>query len=530
MQTRHWARNIGFASFMVLSIMSHSIARAAGAPATAPATTQSASAEKHAVSRDTSASIDKASITEHELRVADGMLKYRATSANLLMRDDTGKLKADIFFTAYEKIGDDSSTARRPVMFVFNGGPGSASVWLHLGTAGPRRLELTPEGVPTPPPHNLVDNPTTWLNATDLVFIDPVGTGYSRPATGEKGEQFFGVKEDIATTAEFIRIWLGAYNRWNSPKFLAGESYGTTRAAGLSRYLLEKQGIALNGIVLISTVLSFQTILPGEGNDLPYVLFLPSFSAVARYHHKLPEDLQKPDEATLIAHAREFAAGGYSAALAKGDTLKGAERQAMVAQVARFTGLDAKVVDQANLRISTAMFQRELLADKRLVVGRFDGRISGYNSDPTDPWTYDPSLSLYLPAYTTQFNAYIRGELKYDSDLSYETLSGRVQGWRFGEPGQGYLNVADDLRSAMAQNPSMRVLVAAGYEDLATPLTASDFTLDHLDLSDALRANIKRTYYEGGHMMYHVPSSRDQLNGDIALFVHAATPTTQPAN
>ena len=474
---------------------------------------------------------DKLVVTEHELKVGDRVLRYTATAGTLAQKDEGGATKADMFFVAYtlDRDGEKSGAATRPVTFVFNGGPGAASVWLHLGTAGPKRIDLDEKDMPAAPPFRVVENEATWLDATDLVFIDPVGTGYSRPAQGEKGEQFYGVEEDVRSVGSFIRLYTTRYQRWPSPKFLAGESYGTTRAAGLSEYLLEKQGISLNGIILISAVLNFQTIVAGGGNDLPYPLFLPTYTAAAMYHKKLAAELQSEPEKTL-REVEQFAATEYLAALAAGDSLDEKQKRGVAEKIARYTGLDVEWILRGNLRISPTRFRQELLAGERKIIGRFDARITGFASDPlNDASDYDPSLSLYLPLYSASLNHYVRTELQFESDLSYEVLTERVHPWNFGAAGRGYLFVADTLRSTMLKNPQLRLMVAAGKLDLATPYLSSDYTVNHLNLPPELRKNVTRTYYPAGHMMYHDAGSRRQLHDDVTGFIRAAMPAAAAA-
>jgi carboxypeptidase C (cathepsin A) len=497
-------------------------------PASAPATqTGDPDKPRTTPSKDDAvqASIDRASTTEHEIRIGDATIRYRATAANMLMKDEAGKLKATVFFVAYEaERPRDAVPFDRPITYVFNGGPGAASVWLHLGTAGPQRIDLTPSGLPPAPPHRVVENPWGWLDATDLVFIDPVGTGFSRPAEGEKGEQFYGVREDISWVADFIRLYTTIYERWASPKFLAGESYGTTRAAGLSEYLLERYGIVLNGIMLISTVLDFATLMPGDGNDLPYVLFLPTYTATAAYHQRLGEDMRR-DLGRTLTEVRSWAVNVYLPALAKGAAMKPQERRGIAEQLSRYTSLPVEFIERANLRIDPSVFQKQLLAEERKVVGRFDTRVTGYDSNPiASRPDYDPSYSLYLPVYSTAFNDYVRRVLRFESILPYEVLTDRVRPWKYGEAGHGYLHVADNLRSAMIQNPSMRILFANGLYDLATPFFATEYTVDHLELSPELRENIVLTYYDGGHMMYHHRPDLEKLHADVQTFIQSALP------
>jgi carboxypeptidase C (cathepsin A) len=484
---------------------------------------------------------DELKITSHSVEVDGKKIDYTATAGTLVQRDEAGNAKADMFFVAYAKkdaatkpspAASQPSTASsdepvkkvaattRPVTFVFNGGPGAASVWLHLGTAGPRRVELNDKGIPIGPPYRLVENEYSWLDATDLVFIDPVGTGYSRPAKGEKGEQFFGVREDIESMGAFIRLWTTRYQRWLSPKFLAGESYGTTRAAGLSRYLLNRQGISLNGIMLISSVLDFQTLRPGGGNDLPYALYVPSYAAAAWYHKKLSAELQQRDLPKLVDEVKGWAMGDYTLALAKGGGIEDDQKRAIAEKLAAYTGLPIDWILRSDLRIDPMRFMKQLLNDQRKMLGRFDSRVTGFTSDPIEAEPeYDPSLSPYLGAYTANFNDYVRRELKFESDLPYEVLSGRVQPWNYGPAGNGYLNVADDLRDAMLQNPSMHVMFASGWLDLATPFAATDYTIDHMGLVKELRGNITTQYFPAGHMMYHEASSLKKLHEDVASFI-----------
>lgn len=469
----------------------------------------------------TQAELVKASVTEHELKIEGNALKYKATAGTLAMKDEAGKSKADMFFVAYEKLGDEGG---RPITFVFNGGPGAAAVWLHLGTAGPKRVDLTEIGEVPPPPHTVVDNPDTWLRFTDLVFIDPVGTGFSRPAQGEDPKQFFGVEQDIASMGDFIRLYTTRYQRWNSPKFLAGESYGTTRAAALSEYLMDRLGIGLNGIVFISTVLNFQTLDFGPETDLPYPLYLPSYTANAWYHKKLSPELQKDREAA-VKESRDWALGEYAAALAKGDALSDAERTKVEEKLARLTGLPTDIVHRADMRIDLNLFRSTLLRDSRQLIGRFDGRITGYDPDAGSPSAeFDPSLPGYLTTYTSAFNTYVRQELKYESDLPYEVLTGRVRPWDYGPAGNGYLYVANRLRNAMIKDPYLKVMFASGYYDLATPFFATDYTVNHLSVGPTLRKNISQTYYDGGHMMYHNRADLKKLGSDIGHFMEQSLP------
>jgi carboxypeptidase C (cathepsin A) len=469
---------------------------------------------------------DKVSVTDHETTIAGKSIKYRATAGTYQLKDEAGKAKADLFFVAYEQTPAGESAdavAKRPITFVFNGGPGAASVWLHLGTAGPKRVKLTENGAAPPPPYAVVDNEFSWLDATDLVFIDPVGTGYSRAAQGEDAKQFYGVENDLRWVAEFIRLYATRNGRWPSPKFLAGESYGTTRAAGLSQHLLERQGIALNGVILISTVLNFQTIYFSEGNDLPYVLFLPAYTAIAHYHKKLAPELQD-DLPKALKESEAFALNEYTPALAKGAALSADEKTDVAKKLARLTGLPTDVARKANLRIDSDLFRKTLLVDQEKVVGRFDARLAGFDPNPLgDQPDHDPSFNQFFAAYAGAFNDYVRRTLKYETDVQYDVLSGRVQPWDYGRGGQGYLNTADDLERAMRLSPHTKLLVCSGLYDLATPYFGAGWTVRHMKLSPELRKNVTETFYPGGHMMYHEAGALKQLREDVGRFIAGAT-------
>ncbi len=460
-------------------------------------------------------------VTQHQIRAGGSTIRYTATAGYMPMKDEDGELKANIFFIAYTR-DDVGDVADRPLTFSFNGGPGSSSVWLHLGAIGPRRVLMTDNGDPLPPPYELVDNQQTWLAFSDLVFIDPVLTGYSRPAPGEDKEQFHGVEEDVESVADFIRLYTTKYERWSSPKFLAGESYGTTRAAGLSGHLQERHGMYLNGIVLVSSVLNFQTLRFAVGNDLPYVLFVPTYTATAWYHGQLADDLQADLERTL-AEAREFALGDYSLALMKGADLSRAERHDIARRLARYTGLTPEYVERSDLRINIRRFVKELLRDEGRTVGRLDSRFKGMDRDDVgENYEFDPSYAAIRGTYTATLNAYVREELEYESDLPYEILSGRVRPWNWGSAGRGYVNVAETLRKAMSQNENLHVLVASGYYDLATPFFATEYTFSHLGGDPSLLTRVTQTYYESGHMMYIHRPSLEKLTAAVREFMHRA--------
>lgn len=459
--------------------------------------------------------------TKHSMRIGNEEIKYTATAGTILLKLEDGTPKASVFYIAYTK-DDVADLPKRPVTFAFNGGPGSASIWLHLGAFGPRRVEMGDAGSLMAPPYKLVDNEYSLLDVTDLVFIDPVSTGYSRPVPGESANQFHGIEEDVQSVGDFIRMYATRNKRWTSPKFLAGESYGTTRAAGLSGYLQSRYGMYLNGIILISSILNFQTAEFGRGNDLPYELYLPTYTAIAWYHKKLPADLQS-DFQKAINESRAYALGEYADALSAGDNLPAARRQEVAQKLARLTGLSADYIDRSNLRIEIMRFDKELLRSERRTVGRLDGRFTGIDYDAAGATPeYDPSMAAIVGPYTATFSDYVRGDLKFESDLPYEFLTGRVRPWNYHPYENRYVNVAETLRSAMTQNPFLRVYVAKGYYDLATPFFAADYTFDHLGLDASLRGHLTGGYYEAGHMVYVHKPSLEKLKKDIKAFLAAS--------
>ncbi len=460
--------------------------------------------------------------TKHSLALAGGKLDYVATAGTLTLKEEDGKPLASMFFVAYTK-GEADDARRRPVSFAFNGGPGSSSVWLHMGALGPRRVQL-PERKSVAPPFRLLDNESTLLDATDLVFIDPVSTGYSRPAPGQPGDKFHGVQQDVQTVGEFIRLYVTRYKRWDSPKFLIGESYGTTRAANLVNYLQDHDRMNFNGVVLISAVLNFQTLRFDEGNDLPYIVFLPTYTSTAWYHKKLSADLQA-DRKQALEEAEKFALGEYAGALMKGDSLSAEEHDAVAKKLARYTGLTEDYVKRSNLRIESSRFNKELLRPERRTVGRFDSRLIGIDLDAVgESPDYDPSLTDVEGPYSATLNNYLRSELKYETETPYRILTNRVQPWDYGTAKNRYLNVSPALRKAMTTNPGLRVFVANGWYDLATPYFATQYTFNHLGLDPAYRDHVRMSYYDGGHMMYTEPASLQKLKKDLVGFYEASVP------
>jgi carboxypeptidase C (cathepsin A) len=492
-------------------------------PRPAPAAAHETVAPPASAATPAAPPVEKTSKTKHSIQIHGKTLAYTATAGTLILQKDD-KPWASMFYVAYTR-DDVPDAAKRPITFAFNGGPGSSSVWLHLGALGPKRVEMGPDGGQPKPPYHLVDNEDTPLEFTDLVFIDPVTTGFSRAAPGEKDTQFHSFDGDLDSVAEFVRLYLTRFERWGSPKFLAGESYGTTRAAALSQRLLENDGIYLNGITLISTVLNFETISFARGNDLPYALFLPSYTAAAWYHKKLPKDLQADLEKAL-GESRRFAGNEYNAALMKGDKLTTAERTSVVREMARLTGLSEQYIEQSNLRVTEERFTKELLRDQQKTIGRYDSRLEGEDVDAAgEAPEYDPSYASVQGVYTAMFNDYIRTELKYDSDAPYQVLTDKVRPWSYDRFQNRYVNVAEMLRQAMTQNPSLNVMIANGYYDLATPFFATEYTVNHIGLAPALTNHINLTYCDAGHMLYTKKSCLDSLHVAMTDFYQKALPT-----
>lgn len=467
--------------------------------------------------------------TQHTVVINGVEIAYTATAGVIIMKEEAEKdgvsageqARAGIFFVAYTR-DDVSDASRRPITFAFNGGPGSSSVWLHLGLLGPQRVLMNEEGWPLPPPGRLAPNQYSLLDVSDLVFIDPVSTGYSRPVAGESAKQFHDFRKDIESVGDFIRLYTSRYGRWLSPKYLAGESYGTTRAAGLAGYLQERHGLYLNGLMLISAVLHFQTLSFDHGNDLPYMLFLPAYTATAFYHRRLEPELQRDLGATLRA-AEAFAFGDYALALLQGDQLDPATFDRIATQLARYTGLSRDYIARSRLRIRDDRFVKELLRDQHRTVGRLDSRFTGSDRDAAgETVEFDPSLAAITGPYTAALNHYVREQLGFSSDLPYEILTERVWPWSFNDHQNRYVDVAETLRRAMHRNPALRVHVASGYYDLATPYFATRYTLNHLALDPALRSQISESFYPAGHMMYIQESSLAALKAVLADFVAVA--------
>jgi carboxypeptidase C (cathepsin A) len=462
-------------------------------------------------------------VTHHQTTVEGKVLKYTATTGRLPIRRDDGKILAQMFFVAYSLDGQDAG--KRPLTFAFNGGPGSATVWLHMGALGPKRVVMQPQGFMPEPPYRSTDNAYTPLAITDLVLVDAVGTGFSRAASAEEQKKFLSVSGDVKAFGEFIRAYITRYERWASPLFLVGESYGTTRAAGIAGYLADN-GIAFNGITLLSSALEFQTLEFTAANDLPYVLIVPSYTMIAAYHKKLGPELLQDFQKTR-SEAEHWATTDYAQALAKGDALTPPERQTIVEQMSRYTGLTKEIIDQANLRIDVAKFTHHLLLDQKVRVGRLDGRFTG--PDPKgllDTPFYDPSMAETLPPFTAVFNQFVRSELGYKTDMPYRVFAFGSEEfkWEWGSAEKGFPDTATELREAMAKNPYLKVLVMQGYYDLATPYFAASYTMDHLNLPANLRLNISYATFDAGHMVYLDTQSLAKFRQDLGAFMAKSLP------
>ncbi|MDB6073681.1 MAG: Peptidase serine carboxypeptidase [Verrucomicrobiaceae bacterium] len=444
-------------------------------------------------------------------------VEYLVSCSEMPILKPDGKPAAQVFYTAYTlKRAPDAAT--RPVTFCFNGGPGSSSVWVHLGAFGPKKVELPADGLHPPmPPGRLVENPNSLLDATDLVFIDPVNTGFSRAEDPQKVGDFLGVKEDISSIAEFIRMWVTREKRWRSPKFIAGESYGGIRGAGLAEHLASRHRIYLNGLIIVSGLLDYDVLVPDTLNDLPYQVLLPALTATAHYHKKLPPDLQA-DRAKAIAEARAFAYGDYAHALLLDSALPKAERDAVVKKLARLTGLAPKLIEEQKLRIDSGFFREMLLRDQQLVLGAYDGRVTGRDGSESEQQPeIEPFMNVVGGVAAVAMNAYLREELHYEKDLPYEVLNPQPS-WNHGK-GNSYTSVNGALSSAMKGNPHLHVLALVGMADLVTPADNMLHSLRHLQIPHELRANVHVAEYESGHMMYTNEPDIKKMHADITGFM-----------
>jgi carboxypeptidase C (cathepsin A) len=460
---------------------------------------------------------EKTSQTAHTVRVDGREVRYTATAGTLPIRLDDGKVAARMFFVAYTKDGENPHG--RPVSFLYNGGPGAATIWLHMGSFAPRHVQMADEGFQPAPPYRLVDNENSLIDVTDLVFVDAVDTGYSRVVGDTDNRQFHGQSGDLRAFGEFINEYLKTYSRWTSPKYLIGESYGTIRSAGLAHEIQERHGIELNGIVLISSLLTYQTLSPAPDNDVAYAATVETFTADAWYHKKLPADLQALPLKQAVDQSRGFAWGEYLSDLTRGNTLSDGDRKAMAQKYARFTGLSADFVERANLRVTAERYRKELLRDRRLSIGRLDGRFTSLDADAAgEREEFDISNTALQGPYTAMFQDYVKNELKWESDLHYPS-SGNVRPWTYDQ--NRYMDMTDALRSAMTHNPFLKVFVAIGYYDMATVMGGAEFNFTHLAYDRQVVDRVSYGYYEAGHMIYIRPSAHKALKTDVARFIES---------
>lgn len=495
------------------------VARAQEAPAKPP--------ERDAAAKEQPKDAPKPeqSVTEHTISIGGKPVAYTATAGTLVLRDEKDEPTAQFGYTAYVKKGT-TDPRTRAVTFAYNGGPGSSSIWLHMGVLGPRRIVTTDADSTPPPPYQMVDNAQSILDVTDIVMIDPIGTGYSHAVGKSENKSFWGTDPDISSVSQFIFQYVSDNGRWNSPKFLLGESYGTTRSAGVVDYLAQNKGMAINGVVLVSVALDLEAIFGWPGNERPYPMFVPTFAATAWYHKALPE--QPATLEPFLTEVRQWALGPYASALAKGDGLGDAEREKIVKDLHRYTGLSEEYVRQADLRISEPQFTHELLHGKRRTVGRLDSRFTGFTFDQlAEEAEYDPQSEAVTAAYTAAFLDYYHRELKFGKDKTYHVSGNVFRDWDFKHrvPGSQFplpmANTGPDLAHAMGIDPHLEVLVLNGYYDLATPFFATEVMFSHLGLSKEQRQRVTMKYYEAGHMMYLHQPSLDQMKRDVAAFITA---------
>jgi carboxypeptidase C (cathepsin A) len=485
--------------------------------------TAAAAAPQAAAGADEKPAEPKAVRTQGEVRIGGQAIRYTATVGWLIMKDDAGKPIARFGYTAYTR-NDVKDRARRPVTFAYNGGPGSSSIWLHLGILGPRRVVVNDPGFTPPPPAERVNNEFSVLDVTDLVMIDPVGTGFSKPLGDAKGEDFWGVDQDMKSVGAFIKRWVTENGRWGSPKYLLGESYGGMRSAVLANHLQSVHGMNLNGVVLVSPFLDANAGVDGVGTDLPYALYLPTLAATAWYHGLIAD---KPASfETFMADVERFAYAEYLPALQQGYVIAPERKRAVAAQLAAYTGTSADYWDKADLRVTHPQFLQELQRDRRLVTGRIDSRFVGSSLNPlAEQMDYDPFFPAVGPAYTAAFQDYLRGELKFDGDEEYRVSAFDIKwDWQHKQPGAGYSEVAaansvPDLAQAMTMNPGLHVLVQQGWYDVATPWLATNHDLAHLDVTPEARKRIRVSHYDAGHMMYLHEPSMQKYRDDLAGFI-----------
>ena len=472
------------------------------------------------------------SSTEHSVTIDGQAIDYTATAGWLILENDEGKPVARFGFTAYTRDGFPDK-ARRPLMFAFNGGPGSSSIWLHMGILGPQRVVVEDEGYAPPPPAERVDNAYSILDVTDLVMVDPVGTGFSKPLGEATGADFWGVDQDIRSVGSFVKEYVTQNGRWASPKYILGESYGGIRSAGLVWHMQSVHGMNFNGVVIVSPFLDMGSGIDGGGIDLPHVLYFPTLAATAWYHDAIPD---KPaDLEAFHAEVERFAYEEYAPALLKGFAISDEEKSAVAARLAAYTGTSADYWERADLRVSHQQFLQELQRDRRVITGRIDSRFVGPSVNPlAETMDYDPFFPSVGPAFTAAFLDYMHGELGFGRDETYQIMGG-VHGWDWEHrpPDSGgwavpWANLRGDLAMALTMNPGLHLLVQQGYYDMATPTLATKHDIDHLDIAPEARERIRMEYYEAGHMMYlHEPSMR-KFREDLASFVRDSDRLSSP--
>ncbi len=459
-------------------------------------------------------------VTEAAVTIDGTKIPYKATTGKLLLKKEDGTPRASIFHVSYER-SDVQDKTKRPVMFAFNGGPGSSAVWLHIGVLGPRIVKFPGNGTePVRPPLLVQENPLSILDVCDLVFVDPVSTGYSRAEKDVKPSEFHGLDEDIESVGDFVRRWISEHDRWASPKFLLGESYGGIRVAGLSQHLQSRYGMSLNGVVLLSSLLDFATLLEIPGNDLSNIIFLPSFASVAHFHGKVSGDRD-----ALVKQATDFAYGPYATALLKGSDLAAADLKSLATDLEKLTGISAATWEAHQLRISSTLFRAELLRAEGKVIGRFDARVAWESTNPAEQMPdYDPSYSLAYGTISTAMLDYLGRDLGYKECQPYEIITGKVHPWRW-NANNAIVNVSNRLATAMRDNPHLKVHVMGGLTDLATPPEGVNYSLRHLPrATPGARDNFSLTMFEGGHMFYFNPPDLIKTRTDLLDFLKRATP------
>ena len=451
-----------------------------------------------------------------KVSIAGTEIPYTVTTGKIQIKDDDGKAKAAIFYISYVREKTENQPDRA-VMFAFNGGPGSSSVWLHLGLLGPKRVSFPGDGTqPFTPPARLINNESSILDVCDLVFIDPISTGYSRAVKKEDAKDFHGIDSDIESVGEFIRKWVSENKRWDSPKYLCGESYGGIRAAGLAEHLQDRYGMSLNGVVLLSALLDFRTLIPAQGSQLSYQIYVPAFSTTALYHKKITGERDQ-----LLKDVREFAMGEYTLALLKGNTITEEELAAVSAKLETFTSLPAEYWKRKHLRVDPAEFRAELLRDEGKVVGRFDSRVAWSAMDSEASYaTYDPSYSLAIGAFSTAMLSYLGDDLGWQEESHYEVLTSKVSPWSYDSDNR-VVNFTNRLVDALRDNPKLKVLVMGAYADLATPPDGIPYSFSQaLDFPAALRDRVSYSYYDAGHMFYLNPPDLEKARTDLIDFLN----------